>query len=30
MERLSYIVRRLLLVIPTFLGITMVWFALTR
>lgn len=30
MERLSYIVRRLLLVIPTFLGITMVCFALTR
>ncbi|MBQ9431550.1 MAG: ABC transporter permease subunit [Kiritimatiellae bacterium] len=30
MNRISYIIRRLLLVIPTFLGITMVCFALTR
>ena len=30
MERLSYLVRRLLLAIPTFIGITMVCFALTR
>ena len=30
MERLSYIARRLLLVIPTFIGITLVCFALTR
>jgi len=30
MDRLAYIVRRLLLVIPTFLGITLVCFALTR
>ena len=30
MERLTYLVRRLLLVIPTFLGITIVCFALTR
>ena len=30
MDRLSYLVRRLLLVIPTFLGITIVCFALTR
>jgi len=30
MDRLAYLTRRLLLVIPTFLGITMVCFALTR
>ncbi|HOE60387.1 MAG TPA: ABC transporter permease subunit [Kiritimatiellia bacterium] len=30
MNRFAYLVRRLLLVIPTFLGITMVCFALTR
>lgn len=30
MDRLAYVARRLLLVIPTFLGITMVCFALTR
>lgn len=30
MDRLSYLVRRLLLMIPTFLGITLVCFALTR
>ena len=30
MERLAYLVRRLLLVIPTFIGITVVCFALTR
>lgn len=30
MDRLAYLVRRLLLVIPTFLGITIVCFALTR
>ncbi len=30
MDRLSYIIRRILLVIPTFLGITVVCFALTR
>ena len=30
MSRLAYIVRRLLLAIPTFLGITLVCFALTR
>ena len=30
MERLAYLVRRLLLMIPTFLGITLVCFALTR
>jgi microcin C transport system permease protein len=30
MNRLSYIVRRLLLAIPTFIGITLVCFALTR
>lgn len=30
MQRLDYFLRRLLLVIPTFLGITMVCFALTR
>jgi len=30
MDRLSYLIRRLLLVIPTFLGITIVCFALTR
>ena len=30
MERLAYLVRRLLLVIPTFVGITVVCFALTR
>lgn len=30
MDRLSYLTRRLLLVIPTFLGITVVCFALTR
>ena len=30
MERLVYLVRRLLLVIPTFIGITLVCFALTR
>jgi len=30
MDRLSYHIRRLLLVIPTFLGITVVCFALTR
>ena len=30
MDRLSYLIRRLLLVIPTFLGITVVCFALTR
>jgi microcin C transport system permease protein len=29
-ERVSYLVRRLLLVIPTFIGITVVCFALTR
>ncbi len=30
MDRLAYLARRLLLVIPTFLGITLVCFALTR
>jgi microcin C transport system permease protein len=30
MDRLSYLIRRLLLVIPTFLGITVVCFSLTR
>ncbi len=30
MDRINYLIRRLLLVIPTFLGITMVCFALTR
>lgn len=30
MDRLAYLIRRLLLVIPTFLGITVVCFALTR
>ena len=30
MNRLSYIIRRLLLAIPTFIGITLVCFALTR
>lgn len=30
MDRASYLIRRLLLVIPTFLGITIVCFALTR
>ena len=30
MDRLAYLIRRLLLVIPTFLGITIVCFALTR
>lgn len=30
MDRLSYLIRRLLLAIPTFLGITVVCFALTR
>ena len=30
MDRLAYLLRRLLLVIPTFLGITLVCFALTR
>ena len=30
MDRLAYLIRRLLLVIPTFLGITLVCFALTR
>ena len=30
MDRLSYLIRRLLLVVPTFLGITVVCFALTR
>jgi len=30
MNRLSYLIRRLLLVIPTFLGITVVCFSLTR
>ncbi len=30
MDRLSYLIRRLLLVIPTFLGITIICFALTR
>ena len=30
MERVSYLLRRLLLVIPTFIGITVVCFALTR
>ena len=30
MERVAYVVRRLLLVIPTFIGITLVCFALTR
>ncbi len=30
MERLSYLARRLLLVVPTFLGITIVCFSLTR
>ena len=29
-ERVAYLVRRLLLVIPTFVGITVVCFALTR
>ena len=30
MDRISYLVRRLLLVIPTFIGITLVCFSLTR
>ncbi len=30
MDRLSYLIRRLLLTIPTFIGITLVCFALTR
>ena len=30
MDRLAYLVRRLILVIPTFVGITIVCFALTR
>jgi len=30
MERLDYFIRRLLLVIPTFLGITMLCFAITQ
>ena len=30
MERIAYLIRRLLLVIPTFIGITVVCFALTR
>ncbi|MDR2849300.1 MAG: ABC transporter permease subunit, partial [Verrucomicrobiota bacterium] len=30
MNRLAYLIRRLLLVIPTFLGITLICFALTR
>ena len=30
MERVAYLIRRLLLVIPTFIGITIVCFALTR
>ena len=30
MDRISYLIRRLLLVIPTFVGITVVCFALTR
>ncbi len=30
MDRLSYLIRRLLLVIPTFIGITIVCFSLTR
>jgi len=30
MDRIAYLVRRLLLVIPTFIGITLVCFALTR
>ena len=30
MDRLSYLIRRLLLVVPTFLGITVVCFTLTR
>ena len=30
MDRLAYLIRRLLLVIPTFIGITVVCFALTR
>ena len=30
MDRVAYVVRRLLLVIPTFIGITLVCFALTR
>ena len=30
MERVSYLIRRLLLVVPTFIGITVVCFALTR
>ena len=30
MSRLAYIIRRLLLAVPTFLGITLVCFALTR
>ena len=30
MDRLAYLIRRLLLVIPTFIGITIVCFALTR
>jgi len=30
MDRLAYLIRRLLLVIPTFLGVTVVCFALTR
>lgn len=30
MDRLSYLIRRLLLVVPTFLGVTVVCFSLTR
>ena len=30
MDRLAYILRRLMLVIPTFIGITIVCFSLTR
>ena len=30
MDRLYYLVRRLLLAVPTFIGITLVCFALTR
>ena len=30
MDRLAYLIRRLLLVIPTFIGITIICFSLTR
>ena len=30
MDRISYLIRRMLLVIPTFIGITIVCFSLTR